>query len=65
MTFKICMIKPSGAMDLTPISPEAAAKRDLAGFLAFYEDCRRVAEKYSQMELFKTSKAGPLVSRDG
>jgi hypothetical protein len=46
-TFRICAIGPSGALDLSPItlSPEAAARRDPAAFMAFYEECRRVVEK--------------------
>ena len=48
--FKICQVGESGTVQLSPIclSPEAAARRDPVAFLAFYEECRRVAEKYQR-----------------
>ncbi len=63
--FKICQVGESGAVKLSPIciSPEVAAKRDPIAFLAFYEECRRVAEKYilSEAEGYQDSKQLPLL----
>lgn len=48
--YKICRIGESGTVQLSPIclSPEAAARRDPEAFLAFYEECKRIAEKLRQ-----------------
>lgn len=48
--FRICSIGPSGALDLSPmtLSAEAAARRNLPAFMEFYEECKRVAEKYQE-----------------
>lgn len=49
--FRICLIKPSGALDITPISPETAIKRDYDAFLAFVIECQKALQKHQNKQL--------------